>query len=61
MGSPKMFVYAIKSYLEALKYIKKNKLKNSYIYRTDEDGTIKIDSDGKNISVSKLDVSLDGN
>ena len=38
-----------------------DRLKNSYIYRTDEDGTIKIDSDGKNISVSKLEVSLDGN
>ena len=32
MGSPKMFIYSIKSYLEVLKYIKKNKLKNSYIY-----------------------------
>ena len=32
MGSPKMFIYSIKSYLEALKYIKKNNLKNSYIY-----------------------------
>lgn len=32
MGSPKMFIYSIKSYLESLNYIKKNKLKNSYIY-----------------------------
>ena len=32
MGSPKMFIYSIKSYLSALKYIKKNNLKNSYIY-----------------------------
>lgn len=32
MGSPKMFIYSIKSYLECLKYIKENDLKNSYIY-----------------------------
>lgn len=32
MGSPKMFIYSIKSYLEVLKYIKKNNLRNSYIY-----------------------------
>ena len=32
MGSPKMFVYAIKSYLYTLKYIKKNKLRDCYIY-----------------------------
>ena len=38
-----------------------DRLKSSNIYRTDKDGTIKIDSDGKNINVSKLDISLDGN
>jgi len=32
MGSPKMFIYSIKSYMECLKYIKKNKLRDSYIY-----------------------------
>lgn len=32
MGSPKMFVYAIRSYLMVLKYIKTNNLKNSFIY-----------------------------
>lgn len=32
MGSPKMFFYSIKSYLYVLDYIKKNKLKNCYIY-----------------------------
>ena len=37
------------------------RLKNSIVYRTDKDGTIKIDSDGKSINVSKLDLSLDGN
>ena len=37
------------------------RLKNSNVYRTDKDGTIKIDSDGKSINVSKLDLSLDGN
>lgn len=31
-GSPKMFFYSMKSYLYALKYIKKEKLENSYIY-----------------------------
>ena len=31
-GSPKMFFYTIKSYLSTLKYIKKNKIKNAYIY-----------------------------
>lgn len=38
-----------------------DRLKNSYVYRTDKDGTIKIDSDGKNINISKLNLSLDGN
>jgi len=38
-----------------------DRLKNSSLYRTDKDGTIRIDSDGKNINVSKLDISLDGN
>jgi len=37
------------------------RLKNNKIYRTDKDGTIKIDSDGKDINVSKLNFSLDGN
>ena len=32
MGSPKMFLYTIKSYIECLKFIKKNNLKDSYIY-----------------------------
>lgn len=32
IGSAKMFVYGIKSYLYALKYIKKNKIKDAYIY-----------------------------
>lgn len=32
IGSVKMFIYGIKSYLYALKYIKKNKIKNAYIY-----------------------------
>lgn len=31
-GSVKMFIYTIKSYLFSLKYIRKNKLENSYIY-----------------------------
>ena len=38
-----------------------DRLKNSYVYRTDKDGTIKIDSDGKNINISKLNLSLDCN
>lgn len=40
-----------------------NRLKNNKInvYRTDLDGTIKIDSDGNNINISKLEISLDGN
>lgn len=37
------------------------RLKNSNVYRTDKDGTIKIDSDGKSINITKLDLSLDGN
>lgn len=37
------------------------RLKNSNVYRTDKDGTIKLSSDGKSINVSKLDLSLDGN
>ncbi len=37
------------------------KLKNIETYRTDIDGTIKLVSDGNNISIEKLDVSLDGN
>lgn len=32
IGSPKMFLYTIKSYLYTLKYIKENNLNNSYIY-----------------------------
>ena len=32
IGSPKMFFYAMKSYLYTLNYIKKHNLKNSYIY-----------------------------
>lgn len=31
-GSAKMFIYTIKNYLFSLKYIKKNKLRDSYIY-----------------------------
>lgn len=31
-GSPRMFFYAMKSYLYTLKYIQKNKLDNCYIY-----------------------------
>lgn len=32
MGSPKMFFYSMKSYLYTINYIKKHKLKNSYVY-----------------------------
>ena len=32
IGSAKMFIYGINSYLYTLKYIKKNKIKNAYIY-----------------------------
>lgn len=32
IGSPKMFFYAMKSYLYVLKYIKEHKLKDCYIY-----------------------------
>ena len=35
--------------------------RNINIFRTDKDGTIKLFSDGKNIEIEKLDVSLDGN
>ena len=31
-GSVRMFIYTIKSYLFSLRYIRKNKLENSYIY-----------------------------
>lgn len=34
--------------------------KNITTYRTDVDGTIKLTSDGKNINIEKLDISLDG-
>lgn len=32
IGSAKMFIYGMKSYIYALKYIKKNKIKGAYIY-----------------------------
>lgn len=34
--------------------------KNITTYRTDIDGTIKLTSDGNNINIEKLDISLDG-
>lgn len=38
-----------------------DRLENSALFRTDKDGTIKLECDGKNINISKLDLSLDGN
>ena len=34
---------------------------NSKIYRTDTDGTIQVASDGNSNSITKIDISLDGN
>ena len=34
---------------------------NSIIYRTDEDGTIWITSDGSNVNIETLDINLNGN
>ena len=43
------------------KILDRLKKQNSVIYRTDEDGTIQIVSDGNTSEVIKVDVNLDGN
>lgn len=42
---------------QTIKKLNKNKIET---YRTDLDGTIKVTSDGKNINIEKLNISLDG-
>ncbi|MBQ9314687.1 MAG: MBL fold metallo-hydrolase [Clostridia bacterium] len=41
--------------------LKRLKVVNSEVYRTDKKGTIHLSSDGKEISINFLDISLDGN
>ena len=40
--------------------LNKLKKKNTIVYRTDIDGTIKLTSDGNNINIETLDISLNG-
>jgi len=54
VGKENSYGHPTKEVLRRLKYI------NAKIYRTDEDRTILIDSDGTNCNVTSLDVCLEG-